>query len=145
MRTSCLLLLLPILSGAAYPLLRSVQDCSNGQSLGHITSITMTPSAPVSGDWIQLDVEYSLDKPITGGTASYAASFNGFPLTPTTDDLCTDLANTTTPCPIDAGFVHYIGVLQVGDGSVHGTIAATTTWKDQDGYQILCFGFAVRV
>ena len=105
----------------------------------------MTPAAPISGDIVDIYIQYDLDKTITGGTATYTASFNGFPLSPTTDDLCADMNGTTTPCPILAGAVSFTGASQIGDGTTHGTIAATTTWTDQDGDQILCWGFTVRI
>ena len=125
--------------------LTSVKDCSSGSHTGHITLITMDPPAPISGDWVTISIDYVLDRDVTGGTAVYTAAFNGFPLTPTTDDLCTDLKDTTTPCPISAGKVNFAGLSQIGDGTTHGTIVATTTWKDQDGNQIICWGFSVRI
>ena len=105
----------------------------------------MDPPAPKSGDWVNFYVDYTLGKTVTGGTATYTASFNGFPLTPTTEDLCTDLKTTSTPCPVLAGLVQFEGLSQVGDGTTHGTIATTTTWKDQDGEEIICWGFTVRI
>jgi len=122
-----------------------MKDCSTTVSTGHIIALTMTPAAPISGDTVDIVIDYSLDKTITGGTATYTASFNGFPLSPTTNELCTDMAKTTTPCPIIAGTIHFVGKSQIGDGTTHGTIAATTTWADQDGEQILCWGFNVRI
>ena len=142
---SFFLFVLPLVQSRLYSNYTVFQDCSNSAHSGHIVSMAMTPSAPVSGDWVLIDVDYNLDKSVTNGNAIYTASFNGFPLSPTTDDLCTDLANTTSPCPINTGFVHYEGIAQIGDGSIHGTIVTTTTWNDQDNYQILCFGFTVRI
>ena len=128
-----------------HPVVGTVKDCSSASHTGHITLLTMDPPAPVSGAWVTIHVEYTLDKTVTGGSATYTASLNGFPLTPTTDDLCDDMESGTTPCPIQAGPVSFTGLSQLGDGTIHGTIAATTTWKDQDGEEILCWGFTVRV
>lgn len=124
---------------------QQVKDCSSATHTGHITSITMDPPSPISGDYVTFFIDYTLDKTVTGGLATYTASYNGFPLTPTTEDLCTDMKITTTPCPISAGLVKFQGVSQIGDGTTHGTIATTTTWKDQDGEEILCWGFSVRI
>ena len=122
-----------------------VKDCSSTTHTGHISVITMDPPAPVSGDWITIHIEYTLDKTVTGGKATYTASFNGFPFQPTTNDLCTDMEHTTTPCPISAGPVVFEGISQIGDGSIHGTLVTSTTWTDQDGSEILCWGFTVRI
>jgi hypothetical protein len=125
--------------------LATMKDCSKESSLGKITSLTMDPPAPVSGSWVTIHIDYNLAKTVTGGKATYTASFNGFPLTPTTDDLCADLLNTNTPCPVSAGAVSFLGLSQIGDGTVHGTVTTTTTWTDQDGSEILCWGFNVRI
>ena len=124
--------------------LGAVNDCSATIHTGHIQSFEMVPSAPVAGQEILIIIDYILDSPVTGGEAIYTASFNGFPLSPTTELLCPDLEKTT-PCPITAGLVHFEGTSVLGDSSTHGTLVATTTWKDQDGNQILCWGFTVRI
>jgi hypothetical protein len=124
--------------------LHTVNDCSSTIHTGHIQSYVMVPSAPVAGQEIRIIIDYILDSPVTGGEAIYTASFNGFPLPPTTQPLCPDL-ETTTPCPIVAGPVHFEGTSVLGDGNTHGTLVTTTTWKDQDGNQILCWGFTVRI
>ena len=124
---------------------KNVKDCSIEPHTGHITSFVMDPSAPVSGQYVNIIIDYTLDTTVTDGMATYTASFNGFPLTPTTQPLCPDLEYTTTPCPISAGNVHFEGTSQIGDGNIHGTIVTTTTWKDQNNNQILCWSFTVRI
>jgi hypothetical protein len=124
---------------------QTVKDCSSSTHIGHITSFTMDPSAPVSGQFAVLTVDYTLDKDVTEGTAKYEASFNGFPLTPTNNDLCTDLADSTSPCPLLAGPIHYQTAVQMGDGTTHGTLDASVTWTDAQGTEILCWEFAVRI
>jgi hypothetical protein len=124
---------------------KNVKDCSVEPHTGHITSFVMDPAAPVSGEYVNIIIDYTLDTTVTDGMATYAASFNGFPLTPTTQPLCPDLEYTTTPCPISAGNVHFEGTSQIGDSNTHGTIVATTIWKDQNNNQILCWSFTVRI
>jgi hypothetical protein len=106
--------------------------------------MSMTPPAPKSGDNVLIEIDYNLEYPITDGLAIYTASFNGFPLTPTTEPLCPDFEKTT-PCPVQVGPVHYEVFLQLGDGTTHGTLATTTTWKDQGGNEVVCWGFTVRI
>lgn len=127
------------------PMLHTMKDCSSSSHIGHITSLTMDPSAPVSGQYVLISMDYLLDSDVTGGTAKYTASFNGFPFTPTVNDLCTDLAETNTPCPLLAGPIHFESINQIGDGTTHGTIDAKVTWTDSANVEILCWEFVVRV
>lgn len=125
--------------------LKTMKDCSSSSTIGHIQSLTMDPSAPSAGQYAIVTVDYTLDKLVTGGTAKYEASFNGFPLNPTTNDLCTDLADSTSPCPLLAGPIEYMSTLQMGDDTTHGTLDAKVTWTSQDNEQILCWEFVVRI
>ena len=123
----------------------TMKDCSNSISTGHITNLLMNPSAPVSGEYVTITIDCLLDNTVTDGTATYTASLNGFPLTPTTEPLCPDLDKTSTPCPIIAGDVHFETISQIGDENTHGTIVVTTAWNDQNNNQIICWGFTVRI
>jgi len=123
----------------------TMRDCSVGYHIGHIREMSLDPVAPVAGQWVHITVDYDLDSPVTGGEATYSASFNGFPLTPSVDSLCADFANTTSSCPLAAGPVFYQNWIQMGDGTIHGTLDASTSWSDQDGTRILCWGFTVRI
>jgi len=131
------------LSLCVAPVYGAIKDCSSTTHTGHIQSMSMEPAAPVAGQNVLITINYDLDTPVTDGTATYSASLNGFPLSPTTQPLCPDLA-PTTPCPIAAGAVHYEDTLKLDDG-VHGTIVARTVWRDQTGTEILCWEFTIRI
>jgi hypothetical protein len=122
----------------------TMKDCSIGSHIGHIRTMTMDPAAPVAGGWAQITIDYDLDSDVTAGDALYEGSFNGFPFVPTMNPLCPDFANTTSPCPLLLGPVYYQNWVQMGDGTIHGTLVASTTWSDQNGAQILCWSFTVR-
>ena len=121
----------------------AIKDCSSTSHTGHIQAISMEPAAPISGQSAFIQIDYTLDTPVTDGTATYSASLNGFPLSPTTQPLCPDLA-LTTPCPIAVGAVHYEDILQLDDNT-HGTVVARTVWRDQTGVEILCWEFTIRI
>jgi hypothetical protein len=118
----------------------TMKDCSKEPRIGHITNLIMDPPAPVAGQFAIVKLDYTLDKDVIGGKAKYEAFFNGFPLPPTTDDLCTDL-----PCPLLTGPIHYEEVVQMGDATTHGTLDAKVTWTDQDDETIVCWEFVVRI
>lgn len=42
---------------------------------------------------------------VTGGSAVYKATLNGFPVVNSKDDLCSDLSGGDDPCPLAAGDV----------------------------------------
>jgi len=144
LRTICTFTLFtPANTNANAKPLSTMNDCSAAIHTGHITSMTMTPPAPIAGSTVIIHIDYTLDSPITDGLATYTATFNGFPLAPTTEPLCPDFKST--PCPLAPGEIHYEGTAQLGDGNIHGTLKTTTTWKDQNGNEVLCWGFTVRI
>jgi hypothetical protein len=137
MLRSLILLLAPLVSA-------TMKDCSSTNTIGHITNLSMDPISPVAGSNAIVKVDFMLDAPVTAGTVKYEVSFNGFPLTPTVNDLCTDLEGSTSPCPIVAGPSEYLTDLQMGDDTTHGTLAGKATWSTET-QEILCWEFAVRI
>lgn len=69
---------------------------------------------------------------MTGGTATYAATINYIPLSPSTDDLCTQ-----TKCPIAAG-VHNETSRSTFPSGVTGLINSKITWTDQNDDVVWC-------
>ena len=122
----------------------TMKDCSSASTIGHITNLRMDPAAPVAGAYTVVTVDYTLDTPVLAGTVKYELSFNGFPLTPTVNDLCTDLAEST-PCPLAAGPIQYTTTLQMGDDTIHGTLDGKATWTSQALEEIICWEFVVRI
>lgn len=55
-----------------------------------------------------------------------------------TDDLCTDLKSTDTPCPIKAGHVSSVTKGNVPSSTPSGKLVARTSWTDQNGDDVLC-------
>lgn len=137
--------LLFVLASVTTSVTASIKDCSTDPHIGHIRDISLSPAAPVAGGWVMVTIDYDVDSDVTAGDAIYEGSFNGFPFNPTSEPLCPDFANTTSPCPILLGPVYYQNWIQMGDGTIHGTLQATTTWNDQFGNQILCWTFTVRI
>lgn len=90
--------------------------------------------------------DYDLDKVITGGKATYKITYNGIPFPSTVDDLCTDQAGGVQPdpCPMAIGTHHDKSISQFPTG-VSGKIVSTTIWKDQDGEQVLCVEWTVKI
>ena len=122
----------------------TMKDCSSTNTIGHITNLYMDPMSPVAGANAVVTVDFTLDAPVTAGTVKYEISFNGFPLAPTVNDLCTDLEGSTSPCPLPTGPSEYMTTLQMGDTTTHGTLAGKATWSTEI-QEVLCWEFAVRI
>lgn len=78
---------------------------------------------------------------ITGGTATYAITYNFIPLSPTVDDLCADQKDDL--CPLKEGHHHSESHSTFPSG-LSGTLKSTITWKDTSGAQILCLEWTVK-
>lgn len=99
----------------------------------------MSPSNPGPGDKYDLKVSYDLgDTTIDGGKAVYKASLSGVPVVDETDDLCEDLKNGDTPCPL-SGHVESTSSNTVPEDLPHGKLHSTITYKDSGGQEIVCF------
>ncbi len=81
---------------------------------------------------------------VTGGIAKYAVTLNYFPLPATNDDLCVDQAGGSDPCPLAVGHHHDESVSAFPSG-ISGKIVSDITWTDQDGEQILCVRWTVKI
>ena len=121
----------------AEPMLKSVAVCSTSGALAKNLKVTLSPSDPKPGDEYATVTDYDLDEQITGGTATYKATLSGFPIVNQKDDLCTDLKDGQTPCPLGPGHIHSDEKSTVPTG-VHGQLASTVTWTATSGTQILC-------
>ena len=98
------------------------------------------------GGSFALSSSYDLSEDVTGGTATYQASLNGLPVLNKQDDLCTDLKDGTTPCPLKKGHVKSVGKPQPMSEKVpSGTFLAQQKWEDKDGKPILCLQYQLKV
>lgn len=81
---------------------------------------------------------------VTGGTAKYKASFDGFPVVNEKDDLCTTLEGGDSPCPL-SGHIDSSATDEVPADTPSGTLKGTISWTDQNGEPILCLAYTFKV
>ena len=117
-----------------------VATCGSSTDLARNLMVYLSPSDPKPGDTYKTVTDYDLDTQITGGTATYKATLSGFPIVNQKDDLCTDLATGSTPCPLGPGHIHSEDTSTVPT-NVHGNLVSTMTWTNSDGHHILCLEF----
>ena len=119
----------------------SVTDCSAGKSVFQFVSGSLTPDPVVPGQNAALTLNLVLPPGtnVDAGTAKYSLSFNGIPFTPTTEDLCSNVA-----CPLLEG--PYTNTTNsVFPTGLSGKIVTKIEWLDESGTQLLCTSVTTRV
>ena len=122
----------------------SYRNCGSSTDLAKNLVISIVPDAAKAGDQVTTTFDYDLESVITGGTASYAFSFNGIPFSPTVNDLCVEQAGGWCPDPCPLGLGHHSDKSITEFPSVSGKIITTIKWADQTGAQILCVEWIVK-
>jgi hypothetical protein len=112
----------------------SVKDCSAGKSLIKFVSGSLLPDPVVPGQdsSITLNLEVPAGCYVDAGTAKYSFSFNGIPFSPTTEDLCSDIA-----CPLGPGPYTNTTTSTFPTG-VSGKIVTRIEWLTPANEQLLC-------
>lgn len=76
---------------------------------------------------------------MSGGKAHYQDYISGINVQDRTDDLCTDLAKTQTPCPLAAGkTISSTTTGTVPSDTPSGDLKLVTTWTNEAGEEIFC-------
>jgi len=123
-----------VLFGLNNTVSNSVKDCSAGNSLVKFVSGSLLPDPVVPGQdsSITLNLEIPAGCYIDAGTAKYSFSFNGIPFSPTTEDLCSDIA-----CPLGPGPYTNTTTSTYPTG-VNGKIVTRIEWLTLSNEQLLC-------
>jgi len=134
------LLLLFITSCYAHPAtvanhtLSGATVCSSASALAKNLIVTLSTDTPTKGENISTIFDFDLDAPITGGTAYYSATLNGFPYT-SQAPLCDETVKSSDPCPLLVGHHHQVST---SENTVSGKLVVKITWNDPSGAEILC-------
>ena len=133
--------LLGLLAASYAASLSSVSDCSKGASQVKINSMNFQPDPPVKGQNSTLTLDLSNPSDILSGTATYSFTYNFIPLTPTVEDLCTQVPEG---CPLKAGPLNLVSSYPI-DPSLRGTIVAKIQWKNTANVELLCVSITMKV
>jgi hypothetical protein len=119
----------------------SVTDCSKGTSVFKFTGGSLLPDPVVPGQdsSITLNAEIPAGTNINAGTAKYSFSFNGIPFSPTTEDLCSDVA-----CPLLPGPYTNTTTSTFPSG-VSGKVNTRIEWFDAANNRLLCADVTAKV
>ena len=119
----------------------SVTDCSKGTSVFKFTGGSLLPDPVIPGQdsSITLNAIFPDGTNIDAGTAKYSFSFNGIPFSPTTEDLCTDVA-----CPLLPG-PYTNTTTSVFPSGVSGNVNTRIEWFDTANNRLLCADVTAKV
>uniref|UniRef100_A0A6C0BJ23 MD-2-related lipid-recognition domain-containing protein n=1 Tax=viral metagenome TaxID=1070528 RepID=A0A6C0BJ23_9ZZZZ len=119
----------------------TVRDCSSGKSLFTFVSGSLLPSPVVPGEnaTLSLSAEIPAGTTVADGTAKYSLSFNGIPFSPTTEDLCSQVA-----CPLVAG-PYTNSSVSVFPTGVSGKLVTKIQWFDDASTLLLCTEVTTKV
>lgn len=112
----------------------TVVDCAAGKSLFTINSQGFSPEPPVPNENVTLWIDYTIPDgtSINSGSCVYSFSLNGIPFTPSTEDLCTQVA-----CPLTTG--HYnLSSTSTWPSGISGKVVTKIEWYDSSKNLLLC-------
>jgi len=103
--------------------------------------MSFQPDPPIKGQNSTLTLALTNPSDILGGTATYSIRYNFIPLTPTVDDLCSQVPGG---CPIVAGPLNIVSSYPI-DPSLSGTVVLQIEWKDTANVQLLCVSITMKL
>ena len=117
---------------------------SCGDSNDICKNLALNTDPPVPQTDYTLFLNCDLDQEVSGGTSKYDFSLNGIPFSPSTNDLCTEISNSNTTCPLTVGEYYSMSNGSVPTG-VSGKIIIKNQWYDKVGSRILCMEYTIRI
>lgn len=116
------------------------QSCGISTDLAQNIKLDILPKLPITDYILYLDAD--LSKEIVKGTSKYSVTYNFIPLSPTVNDLCTEIANSNITCPL----INHISSESKGSvpSGLSGTTVIKNEWFNEDNSRILCMSFTIK-
>jgi hypothetical protein len=119
-----------------------IKNCGINTDLVQNLVLSVEPVLPQSDYTLYLSGDLSKD--VTGGTSKYDVTYNFIPLSPTTNDLCTEIKNSNITCPLNVGHIQLQSKGTVPTG-LSGSVTIKNQWFDLEGIRILCMSFIIKI
>jgi hypothetical protein len=120
----------------------SLKSCGNSADIAQNLFLDIDPKLPQDNYVLYLNSDISKD--ITGGLSQYDVTYNFIPLSPSTNDLCGEIANSNITCPLQKGYIALQSNGSVPTG-LSGTVVIKNQWFDETGARILCMLFSIKI
>lgn len=116
------------------------RSCGTLTDLAQNIKLDVLPKQPITDYVLYLDAD--LSKEIVKGTSKYSVTYNFIPLSPTVNDLCTEIANSNITCPLN----NHISSESKGSipSGLSGTTVIKNEWFNEDNSRILCMSFTIK-
>jgi len=120
----------------------TVKNCGINTDLIQNVLLSVDPILPQTDYTLSIDGD--LSKEVTGGESQYDVTYNFIPFSPTIHDLCTEIKDTNTTCPLKIG---NIGIQSKGTipNGLSGSLTIKNQWFDLTGARILCMVFNIKI
>lgn len=116
------------------------KSCGSSTDIAQNIILDIDPVLPQTEYTVYLSGEFS--KEITDGISKYNVVYNGLPISPTNNNLCDELKNSNTSCPINSGFYASQSKGSVPSG-LTGKVIITNEWFTPSNERILCMSFSI--
>ena len=118
------------------------RSCGTSTDIAQNLKLDVLPVLPQTDYTLFLSTD--LSKEVTGGTSKYSISFNGIPFSPTTNDLCDEIADSNTTCPLYVGNYASESKGTIPSG-VSGKVIIKNEWFNTESERILCMEYTIKV
>lgn len=116
-------------------------SCGTSTDLAQYVVLRVEPELPQTD--YKLFLEADLLTSVTDGTSTYTVTLNGYPYR-TTEDLCLELQNSTTFCPLPMGHLKSESMGTIPSG-VTGRVVVKNEWFNSDNQRILCMKYDMNL
>lgn len=117
-------------------------SCGKATDIAQNLILDVKPILPQADYTLYLNADFS--KEVNKGTSKYTVTYNFIPLSPTVNDLCTEISNSNISCPLNNH------ISSESKGSIPSGLSGTTTIKNEwftdttPEERILCMLFTIK-
>ena len=116
------------------------KSCGTPTDIAQNLELDIDPKLPEINYKLYLNADFS--KEVTGGSSKYTITYNFIPLSPSVNDLCTEIASSNITCPLSNH------ISSESKGTIPSGLSGSTTikneWFNFEGERILCMQFNIK-
>lgn len=115
------------------------RSCGLKTDIAQNLVLSVDPILPITDYTLYLNADFSQE--VNGGTSKYTVTYNFIPLSPTINDLCTEIRGSNITCPLS----NHISSQSRGSipTSLSGTTVIKNEWFNENDKRILCMQFTI--
>ena len=118
------------------------KSCGTSTDIAQNLYLGIFPELPQTDYTLYLGADLSQE--VNQGTSKYSVTYNFIPLSPSTEDLCTEINKSNITCPLNVSHIASESKGTVPSG-LSGTVVIKNEWFDVSGARILCMQFNIKI